>query len=200
MNAREFLLSELLNFCREEPLEAEWGGFTWQDTQFIRTAIVRIQRLDDSVWDEFTQSLTERPKLACFVRKLLEHWGYLYHDCEKDQLIPGLFPPEITKMSACDAEALIESLAANVVLGIAANQPRRSKQNARSRIMYIECKTEPNDRGRARIGRVTFSATGKTIYYRNKAFQSYKGGGIGANYFEVQTGDPYWISGPKKNG
>jgi hypothetical protein len=27
-----------------------------------------------------------------------------------------------------------------------------------------------------------------------------KGSGICANYFEVETGEEYWISGPKKNG
>src|SRR5438045_483100 len=70
----------------------------------------------------------------------------------------------------------------------------------KNRIMYIELKTGCNDNGPARIGRVTFSKTGKTIYYEGKAFRSSKGGGIGANYYEVETGDEYWISGPKKNG
>lgn len=57
-----------------------------------------------------------------------------------------------------------------------------------------------NDNGPARIGRVTFSKTGKTIYYKDKTFQSLKGTGICANYYEVATGEEYWISGPKKNG
>lgn len=65
--------------------------------------------------------------------------------------------------------------------------------------MYIENKTvELNNRGR--IGRVSFSKTGKTIYYRGKAFQSLKGGGFKANYYELESGDQYWISGPKKAG
>jgi len=72
----------------------------------------------------------------------------------------------------------------------------------KSRIMYIELKSlnGHNDNGPARIGRVTFSKTGKTIYYRNKKFQSLKGRGICANYFEVDTREEYWISGCKKNG
>ncbi|UCD28235.1 MAG: 1-deoxy-D-xylulose-5-phosphate synthase [Planctomycetota bacterium] len=73
----------------------------------------------------------------------------------------------------------------------------------KSRIMYIELKTHPgghDDRGPARIGRVTFSATGKTIYYQGKKFQSLKGAGFCGNYSDVDTGDEYWISGCKKNG
>ena len=70
----------------------------------------------------------------------------------------------------------------------------------KSRIMYIELKADHNDNGPARIGRVTFSKTGRTIYYRGKAFRSLKGSGICANYFDVETGEEYWISGPKRNG
>lgn len=69
-----------------------------------------------------------------------------------------------------------------------------------SRIMYIERKSGHADDGPARIGRVTFSQTGRTIYYGGKSFQSCKGQGIGANYFDIETGDEYWISGPKRNG
>jgi hypothetical protein len=67
------------------------------------------------------------------------------------------------------------------------------------RIMYIERKAGELT-GPARIGRVTFSRTGDTINYKGKAFQSLKGSGFKANYFEVETDEEYWISGPKKNG
>jgi hypothetical protein len=69
----------------------------------------------------------------------------------------------------------------------------------KSRIMYIEYKGDGLN-GSARIGRVAFSKTGSTIYYQDKNFQSLKGKGFKANYFEVETGAHYWISGPKKNG
>jgi hypothetical protein len=69
----------------------------------------------------------------------------------------------------------------------------------KTRIMYIESKANGLC-GPARIGRVSFSKTGATIYYRGKAFQSLKGRGFKANYFEVESGEHYWISGPKKNG
>jgi hypothetical protein len=65
--------------------------------------------------------------------------------------------------------------------------------------MYIEQKAG-NLVGPARIGRVTYSKTGATIYYRGKEFRSLKGNGFKANYQEVSTGDDYWISGPRKDG
>jgi len=67
------------------------------------------------------------------------------------------------------------------------------------RIMYIERKSDGLS-GPARIGRVTFSQTGRTIYYRDRKFQSLGGRGFKANYFDVETGDEYWISGCKKDG
>jgi len=70
------------------------------------------------------------------------------------------------------------------------------------RIMYIENKScdGHNDRGFASIGRVTFSKSGKTIHYQGLKFKSLKGSGICGNFFEIETGDEYWISGCKKNG
>lgn len=65
--------------------------------------------------------------------------------------------------------------------------------------MYIEYKGGGLT-GPARIGRVRFSKTGRTIYYQGKAFRSLKGGGFKSNYFDVETGEHYWISGPKRNG
>jgi hypothetical protein len=70
----------------------------------------------------------------------------------------------------------------------------------KSRIMYIEHKGIDGISGPARIGRVAFSKSGRTIYYRGKQFQSLGGRGFKSNFFEVETGEEYWISGPKKNG
>lgn len=71
-------------------------------------------------------------------------------------------------------------------------------KHARSRIMYIEDKSEGNA-GPAVIGRVYFSKSGKTMYYKGQKFQRLKGNGFKANYFETQTGTHYWISGPRKD-
>jgi len=65
--------------------------------------------------------------------------------------------------------------------------------------MYIERKAG-NLTGPARIGRVTFSKTGATIYYKGLEFRSLKGRGFKANYYEVATHEEYWISGPRKDG
>jgi hypothetical protein len=66
------------------------------------------------------------------------------------------------------------------------------------RIMYIERKAGEIS-GPARIGRVTFSKSGRSIYYRRQCFKLFKGG-FKSNCFDVDTGDEYWISGCKRNG
>jgi hypothetical protein len=65
--------------------------------------------------------------------------------------------------------------------------------------MYIECKSDGLS-GAARIGRVTFSHSGRSIYYRGQEFRSLKGRGFKANYHEAETREEYWISGCKKDG
>lgn len=66
-------------------------------------------------------------------------------------------------------------------------------------IMYIEDKSN-GIVGDARIGRVTFSKTGKSLYYNGKTFEIKKKGGYKTYYFDVETGQEYWISGCKKDG
>ena len=82
---------------------------------------------------------------------------------------------------------------------IASAEQLPSKTSKPYRIMYIECKAGELT-GNATIGRVTFSKTGKTLYYNGMKFQSLKGAGFKSNYCEVSSGDDYWISGPKKDG
>ena len=67
------------------------------------------------------------------------------------------------------------------------------------RIMYIENKSASLN-GAARIGRVTFSKTGKSISYGGRTFQSLKGRGFKSNYFDIDSGEKFWISGPRKDG
>jgi len=67
--------------------------------------------------------------------------------------------------------------------------------------MYIElksCEGGHDDHGPARIGRVTFSKSGRTIYYGSMQLQRARL--FCGNYQNVETGDEYWISGPKKDG
>src|SRR3954469_25360120 len=77
--------------------------------------------------------------------------------------------------------------------------PTQKAKALAGRIMYIECKAGALT-GDARIGRVTFSQTGRTLYYQGQKFQSLKGKGFKSNYYNVDTGEDYWISGPKRNG
>src|SRR5262245_54385313 len=69
----------------------------------------------------------------------------------------------------------------------------------KSRIMYIEQKAGALT-GDARIGRVTFNKTGRTIFYREPIFRRIVGGGLKSNYYDEATGEDYWISGPKRRG
>lgn len=90
--------------------------------------------------------------------------------------------------------------------------------------LYIERKTRNGvglgDRGPAVIGDVTYSKTGKTIYYKGMKFKPLSGGGIYGNYclvpqdhdenakltaeaYERQFDtiyDEFWITGVKKDG
>ncbi|GHU25622.1 hypothetical protein AGMMS50256_00510 [Betaproteobacteria bacterium] len=66
------------------------------------------------------------------------------------------------------------------------------------RIMYIECKANGPD-GPARIGWVEFSRSSRSFYYDGRRFQKTKSG-YKYNCFDVESGENYWISGPKKNG
>ena len=69
----------------------------------------------------------------------------------------------------------------------------------KTRIMYIESKAGSLN-GAARIGRVAFSKSGRSLTYAGRTFQRLNGRGFKANYYEVETGDEYWISGPRKDG
>ncbi len=69
----------------------------------------------------------------------------------------------------------------------------------KSRIMYIEPGGGLAVAG-GRIGRVTFSQTGKTLRYGGSTFRTLNGRGYKENYYEVETGEFYWISGPRRDG
>lgn len=66
----------------------------------------------------------------------------------------------------------------------------------KSRIMYIERKPDEIS-GEARIGKVSFSKTGRSMYYDGKEFLKIKSG-FKHNSIEIISGDEYWISGCKK--
>jgi len=69
----------------------------------------------------------------------------------------------------------------------------------RTEIKYIEQKNGFSDKGPAWIGLVSYSKSGKTIYFNGIALQSLKGARSGGNYFDLETDDEYWVSGVKKD-
>lgn len=71
----------------------------------------------------------------------------------------------------------------------------------KTRIMWIERKSGDGGlSGPARIGRVTFTKSGKSLRYGGLLFQSLEGQGFKANYADAATGEEYWISGCHKDG
>ncbi len=66
------------------------------------------------------------------------------------------------------------------------------------RIMYIECKKNSLE-GPGRIGWVEFSRSRRSFYYAGRRFLKTKSG-YKYNCIDAETGDHYWVSGPKKNG
>ena len=69
----------------------------------------------------------------------------------------------------------------------------------KSRLMYIERKAGQLT-GEARIGRVTFSKSGRTLHYGGRSFRTLNGAGFKSNYYDVETGEDYWISGCRRDG
>ena len=68
----------------------------------------------------------------------------------------------------------------------------------RRRVMYVENKDGLIDGVQGRIGWVSFSKTGQTVYYRGRTLQ--KGSGISGNFLDVASGEEYWVSGVKRRG
>ena len=66
------------------------------------------------------------------------------------------------------------------------------------RIMYVELKSDQSDSGPAWIGRVRFSKTGLTVYYRGLILARQQG--VSGNHVDLATGDEDWVSGVKSDG
>jgi len=67
------------------------------------------------------------------------------------------------------------------------------------RILYVENKDGDLDGVQARIGWVTFSKTGQSVYYRGRALKK-TSQGVRGNFYDEASGEEYWISGIKKRG
>jgi hypothetical protein len=68
-----------------------------------------------------------------------------------------------------------------------------------NRIMYVQLKTGFDiDRGPKWISNLKFSKSWASVEFRGRTLQRFAGG-FDANFFDVENGDEYWISGPKRD-
>jgi len=66
--------------------------------------------------------------------------------------------------------------------------------------MFVQLKTGHDiDKGPAWISVVAFNRTWKTAYWHGKTLQRWPGM-FDANFFDVETHEEYWISGPHRDG
>lgn len=65
------------------------------------------------------------------------------------------------------------------------------------KLTYIEQCTGYSHNGPAWISIIEFSRTGSTAYFNGMSLK--KSAGVVGNFFGIETGDEYWLSGVKKN-
>lgn len=223
MDPRLFILTQIHDACRQMDLNDDYGSPSWSDGQFFRACILRLKRDDVSAWQEFLQRISADCDLASSVREMLLDVSILFEvpatkDGEFGDVEFGLpwndvelsLPSDTEAVEAEDKNEFLRLL--NVwdrdqVVSRRPCWPPRPRDLDREftppskespgEIMYIEMK--PGLSGPARIGRVRFSKTRKTLYYGGKKLQSLKGG-YKANYYDVESGMEYWVSRCKKNG
>jgi hypothetical protein len=73
-------------------------------------------------------------------------------------------------------------------------------QGKERRVMYVENKDGLLDGAHARIGWVSFSKSGRTVYYQGRSLGAIGGRGIRGNFIDEESGEEFWISGVKKRG
>jgi hypothetical protein len=67
------------------------------------------------------------------------------------------------------------------------------------RIMFVQLKSGHNtDRGPCWISRVNFSKTWQTAYWHGRTLRRWTGL-ADANFFDVDTDEKFWISGPHRD-
>jgi hypothetical protein len=64
--------------------------------------------------------------------------------------------------------------------------------------MHIENKDGTIDGAHARIGWVTFSKSGKSVFYRGRDLAKVKGRGVRGNFRDATAGEEFWVSGVKR--
>lgn len=198
MDAKLGILEHLFQFAKSNCHYDYRYGFNWDDTVFLRTAVVRLEHGDSTAWDNFLIRIRRDEPLARWVYAQLREIGFFparageysfpqkhievtlwqLHDDERDELL------QILEMA--DARPQPE------------NETPRRRRPSRTRIMYVEEK--PGLAGHARIGLVTFSKSRSSVYYRNRRLQTLNGKGYKRNFRNVESGLRYWVSGCRRDG
>ena len=124
---------------------------------FFADVAIRAQRGDPSGWREFIAHLHLHHDVAIGFIRVFERLGWAAYSIENDCMELTL-PDDFATLDDATKKELISIL--NPILEVDDESP---KVDTKGEIMYIEEK--PGLAGHARIGRVTFSATRKTIYY-----------------------------------
>ncbi|MFJ8226115.1 hypothetical protein [Streptomyces griseus] len=67
------------------------------------------------------------------------------------------------------------------------------------RIMFVQLKTGyDTDRGPSWIGWADFSKTWGTVYVHGRTLRRARGMSD-ANFYDIESGEEFWVSGPKRN-
>lgn len=176
------------------------GDITWSDAQFVRACLLRCERGDLSGWKEFLSRLRSHAPFAIFILGWGEESDFFSREIRDDG--SEQFVVEDPRTTPAWDAALREVVdAMRLTLRDAAPLSGPTKRAAQE-LRYIELKggLAGGLSGPARIGWVQLSRTGKTLYYRGHSFQSLKGYGYKANYFNTTTNTWYWISGCRRDG
>jgi hypothetical protein len=191
MDIRQLILERLDETCRSVDLD-DIGDMQWNDAQLLRKCAIRAKRGDLSGWAEFLAHIKAYRRVAHGLVRVFQNLGWAEYSFE-NQCLELTLPHDYPPIDDHTKEELIELLSPSFEI-----EDERSRRETLGVIMYIEEKA--GLAGHARIGRVAFSATRKTIYYAGRKLQSLKGRGYKANYHDVDSGLKYWISNCKKDG
>jgi hypothetical protein len=194
MSAIQFILGQLDQIAHESDFGV-LSTIQWEDAVVIRRCFQRVSRGDESAWHEFLAYLRADRDCARRFRAMFRGltWATLDERSWSDDVVLS-FPPSFPRL---DDDVVADLTAALNRPPEIHEEPARPESSKSTAIKYIE---EKNGlAGHARIGRVTFSASGKTLYYAGRKLRSLKGG-YKANYYDADSGVNYWISSCKQDG
>ena len=168
------------------------GEFIKDEPEAVWSFVVR--------WGASTDEDLRMAIATCVLEHLLEHHfddfiSRVEHAVHADPLFADMAAScwKFGQSKDPDRAARFDRLVASI------RPPRLTTSTPPTTLRYVELKTGYNDNGPAWIGYVQMSRSGRTVYFNGKAFRRSTRGASG-NYYDLETGDKYWISGVKKRG